>query len=149
GGGLAALWLGPFYFLSQKVITLLFAYQEGLGLSQGPERVQFPFVNFVEHIYAYFSQSVYVFTPLVFWFAVFGLAKIARREGPEGDAFRKILFPVFLILLLSRLTPVTYMDRHMLPFLPLLLLAAGYQLETFFGSLHGKAGPVRLLFFRN
>ena len=37
----------------------------------------------------------------------------------------------------------------MMPFLPLLLLAAGYHLETFFESLDKKSGAVKILFVKN
>ena len=147
--GLALLWAGPVYFLSEKAMTLLFAYREGMGLTQGTEHVQFPMMNFIDHFYTYLSQPLYVFTPLVFWFAVLGLAKMARRKGPEGEAFQKILLQVYVLVFISRLIPTTYQDRHMLPFLPLLLLAAGYHLEVFFGSLEKHQGTVRLVFWRN
>jgi hypothetical protein len=96
-------------------------------------------LNFIEHFYAYLTQPLYVFTPLLFWFAILGVAKMVRRPGPESEAFKKILLQVFVLLFLSRLVPVTYQDRHMLPFLPLVLTAAAYHIETFFKSL----GPVR------
>jgi hypothetical protein len=147
--GLSLAWAAPFYFISPKLLTLLFAYQEGMGLSEGAERVRFPFVNFIDHFYAYLSQPIFVFTPLVFWFAVLGLAKMTRRAGPEGEAFRKILLQVYILVFISRLIPATYQDRHMLPFLPLLVLAAGYQLESFFDSLERHRGTVRLMFWRN
>ncbi len=148
-GGLALLWAGPLYFISQKLMTLLYAYQEGMGFTQGAGRIRFPFVNFIDHFYTYLSQPLYVFTPLVFWFAVLGLAKMARRSGPEGEAFRKILLQVYVIVFISRLIPATYQDRHMMPFLPFLLLAAGYQLESFFESLEQHQGTVRLMFWKN
>ncbi len=147
--GLALVWAGPLYFIYPKVLTLLFAYQEGMGLTEGTERIRFPFVNFIDHFYAYLSQPLYVFTPLIFWFAVLGMAKMARRSGAEGEAFRKILLQVYILVFLSRLIPATYQDRHMLPFLPLLVLAAGYQLESFFESLERHRGTIRLMFWKN
>lgn len=147
--GLALAWAAPLYFIIPKILTLLFAYQEGMGLTQGTEQVRFPFVNFIDHFYAYLSQPIYVFTPLVFWFAVLGLAKMARRSGPEGEAFRRILLQVYILIFLSRLIPATYQDRHMLPFLPLFVLAAGYQLESFFESLERHRGTIRLMFWKN
>jgi hypothetical protein len=137
--GAILVWAAPLYFMAQKSFLLLNAYREGMGLTEGAARVQFPMMNFIEHFYAYLSQPLYVFTPLIFWFAILGQAKMARRPGLEGEAFRKILLQVFVLLFLSRLVPVTYQDRHMLPFLPLILTAAGYQIETFFKSL----GPAR------
>jgi hypothetical protein len=147
--GLLLAWTAPVYFLSQKFLILLFAYREGAGFTDGTEKVHFPFINFIDHLYAYLSQPIYVFTPLVFWFAVLGLAKMVRRPGPEGDAFRKILLQVYLLLFLSRLIPATYQDRHMLAFLPLLLLAAGVHLETFFKSLGHEPDSIRVLFWKN
>lgn len=142
-------WTAPAYFMSQKLMTLLFAFREGAGLTDGTERVRFPFINFIDHLYAYLAQPLYVFTPLIFWFAVLGLAKMVRRPGPEGEAFRRILLQIYLLLFLSRLIPATYQDRHMLPFLPLLLLAAGVHLETFFASLGQEPGSIRVLFWKN
>ena len=147
--GLAFVWAGPIYFISSKFLTLLYAYQEGMGLTDGMEKVHFPFVNFIDHLYAYLSQPLYVFTPLVFWFAVLGLAKMVRQGGGEGEAFRKILVQVYILIFLSRLIPASYQDRHMLIFLPLLVLAAGYQLESFFGSLKQHQGTIRLVLWRN
>lgn len=147
--GLALIWAGPLYFISSKFLTLLYAYQEGMGLTDGTERVHFPFVNFIDHLYAYLSQPLYVFTPLVFWFAVLGLAKMVRRSGEEGRAFRRILLQVYILVFISRLIPATYQDRHMLLFLPLLVLAAGYQLESFFESLEQHRGTIRLMFWKN
>ncbi|HJT23042.1 MAG TPA: glycosyltransferase family 39 protein [bacterium] len=147
--GLAVVWAAPLYFISSKFLTLLYAYQEGMGLTDGAERVHFPFVNFIDHLYAYLSQPLYVFTPLVFWFAVLGMAKMARRGGGDGEAFRKILVQVYILIFISRLIPATYQDRHMLVFLPLLVLAAGYQLESFFDSLKQHQGTMRLVLWKN
>jgi len=147
--GIILVWSAPVYFMSQKLLLLLSAYQEGMGLTEGEGRIHFPILNFIDHLYAYLSQPLYVFSPLVFWFAVLGLAKMTRRLGGEGEALKKILFQIFILLFLSRLIPVTFQDRHMLPFLPLILLAAGYHLEVFFGSLDKGKGTIRILFFRN
>jgi hypothetical protein len=147
--GLLLVWAAPAYFLGGKLMTLLLAYREGLGLTEGAGRVHFPLMNFIDHFYAYLSQPLYVFTPLVFWFAVLGLAKMVRRPGPEGEAFSKITVQIYVLIFLSRLIPTTYQDRHMLPFLPLLLLAAGFHLETFFQSLDQKPGSVRVMFMKN
>jgi hypothetical protein len=141
--GLGLIWILPFWFLVPKFRTLFSAYQEGMG------GISLPFINFVDHFYTYLSQPLYVFTPLVFWFAVLGLAKMARRKGPEGEAFRKILLQIFILLFLSRLVPTSYQDRHMLPFLPLLLLAAGYQLESFFESLENHRGTIHHMLWKN
>jgi len=147
--GIIVGWALPFYFLAPKILILLLAYREGMGLTSGPERIHFPLMNFIDHFYAYLSQPLYVFTPLIFWFAVLGLAKMVRRKGPEGDAFKGITLQIMILVFLSRLIPATYQDRHMLPFLPLLLLAAGYHLETFFESLEKKPGSYRILFMKN
>ncbi|GEM_PF-1015291 len=147
--GLLLVWALPFYFMSRKMLLLLSAYQEGLGLSEGAERVRFPFVNFMDHLYAYLTQPLYVFTPLVFWFAVLGLAKMVRRKGPEGDSLKKITIQIFILVFISRLIPAQYQDRHMLLFLPLLLVAAGFHLETFFESLDKTRGVIRVLFMKN
>jgi hypothetical protein len=147
--GLVLIWAAPVYFLSQKLLLLLGAYREGMGLTEGPGRIMFPFMNFIDHFYAYLSQPLYVFTPLIFWFAVLGLAKMVRRPGPEGEAFKKVTLQIYALMFLSRLIPATYQDRHMMPFLPLLLLAAGFHLETFFESLDKSSGAVRVLFMKN
>lgn len=147
--GLLAAWALPGYFLGQKFTTLLFAYREGMGLTEGVAQVRFPFLNFIEHFYAYLGQPIYVFTPLVFWFAVLGLAKMARRRDGDGRAFKRITLQIYVLLLLSRLVPTTYQDRHMLPFLPLLLLAAAYQVETFFTSLQEPVGSIQKMFWKN
>lgn len=144
-----ALWAAPLYLVSQRAKVLLSAYREGLGLTEGNSRVSIPFLNFIDHFYAYLSQPFYVFTPLVFWFALLGLAKMIRRPGPEGTAFKNTILQVYALLFLSRLSPTTYQDRHMLPFLPVLLVAAGYHLEHFFDSLDSKERPIRHLFLRN
>jgi hypothetical protein len=57
------------------------------------------------------------------------------RNDRLGESFRKIQFQFFAVFFVSRLVPVTYQDRHMMPFLPILIVAAGYQLETFFNGL--------------
>ncbi len=147
--GLILTWVAPVYFLSQKLIILLWAYREGMGLTEGPGRIMFPFMNFIDHFYAYMSQPLYVFTPLVFWFAVLGLAKMVRRPGLEGEAFIKVTLQIYVLIFISRLIPATYQDRHMMPFLPLLLLAAGFHLETFFESLDKSSGAVRVMFMKN
>jgi hypothetical protein len=147
--GLTLIWAAPVYFLSQKLVLLLGAYREGMGLTEGPGRIMFPFMNFIDHFYAYLSQPLYVFTPLVFWFAILGLAKMVRRPGLEGEAFKKVILQIYVLVFLSRLIPATYQDRHMMPFLPLLLLAAGFHLETFFESLDKSSGAVRILLMKN
>ena len=142
-------WATPFFFVKNKILTLLFAYREGMGWTEGVEKVRLPFLNFVDHLYAYLSQPLYVFTPLVFWFAILGMAKMVRVNEPKGEAFRKIILQVYTILFLSRLIPTTYQDRHMLPFLPLLLVAAGFHLEHFFESLDKNTGFIKKMFWRN
>ncbi len=143
------LWAAPLYLLKDKIIKILFAYREGAGLTTGPAQVQFPMSNFVEHFYAYLSQPVYVFTPLVFLFGFLGLAKMVRRNDSAGKAFKIIVLQVYFFVLLSRLIPTTYQDRHMLPFLPLLLVGAGVHLETFFASFDPAKGQLRVLLWKN
>jgi hypothetical protein len=147
--GLAVAWALPIWLFSPKLLTLFSAYQEGIGGTHGAGHVHFPFVQFADHLYAYLSQPLYVFTPLIFWFAVLGLAKMARHKGPEGEAFQKVLLQIYILLFLSRLIPSSYQDRHMLPFLPLLLLAAGYHLESFFESLERHRGTIRHMLWKN
>ncbi|HEY5038410.1 MAG TPA: glycosyltransferase family 39 protein, partial [bacterium] len=143
------LWAGPFFQMKEKVFTLLYAYREGLGFTDGAAHLKFPFLNFLNHFYTYLSQPVYVFTPLVYWFAILGLGKMARRYDAEGEAFKKVILQVYLLLLLSRLFPTTYQDRHMLCFLPLLLVAAGYHLETFLNHWGEKRSSLKKMFFKN
>jgi hypothetical protein len=126
------VWAIPLFFLWPKFLTLLYAYREGLGLTGGDAHVDFPLLNFVEHFYAYLGQPIFVFTPLIILFAVFGLAKMMRRPDGDGEAMKKIVVQIYILLFLTRLVPTTYQDRHLLLFLPLLLVAAGYHLETFF-----------------
>ncbi len=128
-------WILPLFLIREKIFLLFSAYQEGAGI--GPQNMEegFPFFNFVYHFYAYLSQPFYVFTPLVYLFAILGLAKMFGRNDKLGESFRKIQFQFYAVFFVSRLIPVTYQDRHMMPFLPILIVAAGYQLETFFNSL--------------
>lgn len=145
----ALLWAAPLYFMKDRFLLLLQAYQEGAGMLEGPGKVDFPLLNFIDHFYAYLTQPLYVFTPLLFWFAILGLAKMMGRKDQAGSAFKKIVIPIYLLLFLSRLIPTQYQDRHMLPFLPLLLVAAGFQLETFVKSLGEKKGSFRAMFWKN
>ncbi len=142
-------WLTPVYFIKDRFLDILFAYREGAGMTGGASQVQLPFLNFIDHLYVYLSQPLYVFTPLVYWFSVLGLAKMCRRNDPVGSAFKQITIQVYILVLLSRLIPTIYQDRHMLPFLPLLLVAAGYHLETFFASLDKGKNPIFLMFWKN
>jgi hypothetical protein len=146
---LLALWAAPLLFLKEKFLTILVAYREGMGLTSGADQVQFPFLNFVDHFYVYLSQPVYVFTPLIFWFAVLGLSKMVRREDALGESFLKIILQVYLLIFLSRIIPTTYQDRHMMPFLPLLLVAAGYHLQTFLEHWHQNSSLVKKMFWQN
>jgi hypothetical protein len=142
-------WALPAFLLRPKFEILLSAYREGIGLDPTAGGMTQPFVNFIDHFYAYLSQPLYVFTPLVFWFAILGVAKMVRRKAPEAEVLRKIILQVYLLMFLSRLIPTQYQDRHMLPFLPLVLVAAGFHLEIFFKSLDVKNHPVRVLFMKN
>ena len=147
--GIFFLWAGPCFFLKDKFWTLLGAYREGIGLTEGPARVQLPFLNFIEHFFAYLSQPFYVFSPLVYWFAILGIGKMVRRKDAEGDALKRILLQVGLALLLSRLIPSGYQDRHMLPFLPLILMAACYHLETFLDHWGGNKNHWKAMLAKN
>ena len=146
---LILLWLTPLFFIKERFMDILYAYQEGAGLTSGFSQVRFPILNFIDHLYTYLSQPLYVFTPLIFWFSVLGLAKMCRRNDPVGSAFKKIVLQVYVLVLLSRLIPTIYQDRHMFPFLPLLLLAAGVHIETFFESLDKNNGRIQLMFWKN
>ena len=146
---LPSLWAVPFFFLGQRFFTLLYAYREGLGLTKGEGHVHFPLLNFVEHFFTYLTQPVYVFTPLVFLFAVLGLVKMIQRQDSEGESLKKVILQVYTLLFLSRLIPTTYQDRHLLPFLPLLLVAAGFHLETFFEWWGKSHTPMSAVFFKN
>lgn len=148
-GAVLVCWFLPALFMKDKFLKLLEAYREGAGLIGGTETARFPFLNIIDHFYAYLAQPLYIFTPLVFWFAVLGLAKMTRRKDVIGEAFRRIPLQVLLLLFLSRLVPATYQDRHLLPFLPLLLVAAGYQLETFLVSLGHQKGSLQALVWKN
>src|SRR5581483_6214897 len=75
--------------------------------------------------------------------------KMTRRTDREGQAFRKVLLQVLTLLFLSRLFPSAYQDRYLLPFLPLILLAAGVHLENFFEHWKSPEKPVQNLFWKN
>lgn len=143
------VWIGPLYLLVPKFLVILDAYREGAGMAPGLHGRHLFFLNAVEHLYTYLTQPVYVFTPLVFGAALLGIWKMAHREGAEGRAFQRVLFQVYLVLFLSRLFPVSYQDRYLLPFLPLVLVAAGYQLELFFDGWKEDGHPVRKMLFKN
>lgn len=132
---LLVLWCVPLYLIREKIALLFSAYREGAGLGPGSTDDTFPIFNFIYHFYTYLSQPFYVFTPLIFLFALFGLSKMLSRKDELGQSFWKIPFQVYTVLFLTRMVPVTYQDRHMMPFLPVLIVAAGYQLETFFEGL--------------
>jgi hypothetical protein len=143
------IWAGPLYLLEPKFLTILDAYREGAGMSPGLQGRHLFFLNAMEHLYTYLTQPVFVFTPLVFGAALLGLGKMAHREGPEGRAVQRVLFQVYLVLLLSRLFPTAYQDRYLLPFLPLVLAAAGYQLELYFEHWKDTGHPIRKMMLKN
>lgn len=147
-GGLA-LWAGPFWILKPMLSTILDAYREGLGVGRPGDPGQIGFLNVVEHFYAYLSQPVYVFTPLLYWFAILGLGGMSRRDDAQGEAFRKVYLQVFSLLFLTRLFPSAYQDRYLLPFLPLILVAAGVHLENFFEHWKAPGRPIQNLFWKN
>lgn len=142
-------WAFPLYLLVPRVELLSLAYREGLGLASGARALDFPSLNFIEHLYVYMTQPVFVFTPILFVVAVLGFYRMIRDREPHGRYTRQVLFPVYLILLFSRLIPTTYQDRHMLPFLPLLLLAAGVELDAFFSDWPERFSPFQKMVWRN
>jgi hypothetical protein len=144
-----ASWALPLFLVREKVFLLFSAYREGAGLTTASVPEGFPFFNFVYHFYAYLTQPFYVFTPLVYIFAILGLAKMMGREDDLGQSFRRIHVQLFAILFISRLVPVTYQDRHLMPFLPILVVAAGYQLETFLNQLKYPPNSMPYHFIKN
>jgi hypothetical protein len=142
-------WVIPAFFLKDKIILLLAAYREGMGLNPGMTDENFPILNFVQHFYAYLSQPIYVFTPLVFLFAILGLAEMTGSDHLAGQAFKKIILQVYALFFISRLIPVTYQDRHLLPFLPLLVVAAGVHLEKYIRELHRPKNSMGYHFIKN
>jgi hypothetical protein len=142
-------WVGPFLLLLPKTMTILDAYREGTGMAPGLSGRHLFVLNAIEHLYTYLTQPVFVFTPLVFGAALLGLGKMTHREGKEGRAFRRVILQVYLVLFLSRLFPMAYQDRYLLPFLPLVLVAAGYQLDLFFEGWKPEGHPVRKMFVKN
>jgi hypothetical protein len=149
--GFILIWAGPLMVLKPMFFTILDAYREGMGLhpASADDPSQIAFLNVVDHFYAYLSQPLFVFTPLVYWFAILGLGKMTRRTDEEGQAFRKVLLQVLILLFLTRLFPVAYQDRYLLPFLPLILVAAGVHLENFFEHWKIPDKPVQSLFWKN
>jgi len=142
-------WAVPASFLAARFPTLLLAYREGLGLAGGASEVQHPIANFLEHAFAYFTQPIFVFTPFLFLISLAGLRRMLRREDGEGDVFRGVLIPLYLLLLVSRLIPTTYQDRHLLPFLPLFVVGAGFEVECFFRERLKKWGDLKVLLTKN
>ena len=106
-------------------------------------------VNFFKHLYTYLTQPVYVFTPLILGASFLGLGKMARAGGPEGQAFRRILLQIYFLLFFIQAFPVSYQDRYLLPFLPLVLVSAGYEMELFFGRWENPTNRVRSMFIKN
>ena len=143
------VWMGPLYLLGPKFTIILDAYREGAGMAPGLQGRHMFFLNALQHLYAYLTQPVFVFTPLIFGAALLGLGKMLHRDDTEGRAFKRILFQVYLLLFISRLFPMAYQDRYLLPFLPLILTAAGYQLEHFFENWRTPGRPIRKMFFKN
>jgi hypothetical protein len=146
---LLLVWAVPIIFLAPHLMTLFWAYREGLGLSAGLSRLDNPLANLADHLYAYMTQPAYVFTPLLFLLALGGLWRMSWLKVPEGRAWRRILFPVCFLLLISRLIPAAYQDRYLLIFLPLFLVSAGYELETLFFEWKKKRGDFKAMVLKN
>ncbi len=143
------VWAGPMYLLLPKFMTILEAYREGAGTASGLSGHHLFFLNFMEHLYTYLTQPAFVFTPLIYGAAILGIGKMANREGAEGNAFRRVILQVYMVLFLSRLFPTAYQDRYLLPFLPLVAVAAGYQLDLFFIRWKEPHRPIYKLLLKN
>jgi hypothetical protein len=139
---LGLVWAVPFVFLAPHLQTLFQAYQEGLSISN-------PLANVAEHFYAYLTQPVYVFTPLLFLLALGGLWRMSWHKSPIGRVWRRIIFPIFFVLFLTRLLPTAYQDRYLLPFLPVFLIGAGFELETLYLEWKKKRGNLPALVLKN
>jgi hypothetical protein len=146
---LLLVWAVPLLFLAPHLTTIFSAYQEGLGLTTGAQRLDNPAANMAEHLYAYMTQPAYVFTPLLFLLALGGLWRMGWLKSPAGKAWRRIIFPVGGLLLITRLIPAAYQDRYLLLFLPLFLVSAGYELETLFLEWKKKRGDLQAMILKN
>ncbi|HET9869252.1 MAG TPA: glycosyltransferase family 39 protein [bacterium] len=140
------VWSLPFLFLGPHLMTLLQAYQEGLGL--GPGGVH-PLANAAEHLYAYLTQPAFVFTPILFLTGLAGLWHMALLKSPAGRAWRRLLLPLGALLFLTRLFPTAYQDRYLMLFLPFFLVGSGYEMETLYLEWRKKRGTLPALFLKN
>ncbi|MGH7739053.1 MAG: ArnT family glycosyltransferase [bacterium] len=138
------VWAVPLIFFWPRLRIILQAYQEGLGIA-GPN----PIGNLARHLYVYMTQPAYVFTPLLFLLALGGLWRMSWFKSPVGSAWRRILFPVCFLLFLSRLFLVAYQDRYLLIFLPIFLVAAGYELEVLYLDWKKSRGKTPAMVLKN
>ncbi|HVM32923.1 MAG TPA: glycosyltransferase family 39 protein [bacterium] len=138
----ALVWAVPLVFLGPHLSLILQAYGEGLHLGN-------PLANLAEHFYAYLTQPVYLFTPLIFFLSLGGLWRMGTVKSPLGRVWRRVPLPLCLLLLLTRLFPTAYQDRYLLIFLPVFLVGAGFELETLFLEWKKKRGNLWAMVLKN
>jgi hypothetical protein len=122
-------WVPALVLLAYRMNCLLSAYQEGLRWGEDASGFLSPVLNVIVHLYVYITQAPYLVTPIIFCFSLGGLWTLVHRPTL---AIRRAVVPMAIVLgllLLSRLIPTLYHDRHQLPFIPLwiLLSAIGFQ----------------------
>ncbi len=100
------------------------------AFQEGSSGIEAPWVHLLANLWVVLTQPAWVFTPILFFLAVGGLFGISAIHSPLGRFWRRRLLPFLGVLVLMKVVPTNYQDRHLLLFLPAIALLAAYKLET-------------------
>jgi hypothetical protein len=146
GGFILLLFTTALGFLPS--MRFLFSHMMG-AFEEGTVGVETPYVHMMGNLWVYLTQPAWVFSPILFFLAVGGVFSSLGGTDAADRFWRRRLSALLGIILLLKMVPTNYQDRHLLLFLPAVCVLAGLKLQKMEDAWRLRCSENGLLMRRN
>ena len=129
-------------------MRILFSHMMG-AFQEGAVEVETPYVHMLGNLWVYITQPAWVFSPILYFLALGGVFVSIGSSDETSRFWKRRLLPLLGIILLLKMVPTNYQDRHLLLFLPAVCILAGLKLQKMEDAWRLRCSEYGLLMRRN